>query len=471
VSKVLLLTPRSEINSISGNLSEMLNPSTFVTFPIGLAYLTSSLISSGHNVEFIDLNINSDLDERLSKFDPDFIGINSVSSLSSHAVHKLVSICKEQSDAKIVVGGPHASAVPRMIMNNDKIDYVLIGEAEKTFSSLVSGKVPRDGICFRSDKRIEIIMKRNYTEVLDTLPYPMYSFFDMERYMSSRQQHQWSKNSRAIPIITSRGCPGNCIFCSIHASSGRSWRARSPSNVVNEIRLLVHNFGVREILFEDDNLTLDKQRMSNICDGIVSEGFDMEWSTPNGVNINTLDLDLIDKMHSSGCYHLKFGVESGSRKMQSKIGKLIDKSHVKRIKDKCDDLGILTTAFIVVGIFGEDEVTISETISFLEELDFENVSFYLPLPIPGTRLFSEYGKRELVSLNEFGDLTMCNFPDNMLELFSGASKRRRKHLFIREMNPFHWSTNLGRHSLLSHGFNLTESILPGSSVFFRRLLR
>ena len=117
-------------------------------------------------------------------------------------------------------------------------------------------------------------------------------------------------------MITSRGCPYNCVFCSIHVVMGKKWRGRSPENVVDEIEQLVHTYHVKRIDFTDENMTLNKKRMETICDLIVKRGLDIEWYTPNGVRADTLDENLLRKMKASGCKKIRVAPESGVQRKQ-----------------------------------------------------------------------------------------------------------------------------------------------------------
>jgi anaerobic magnesium-protoporphyrin IX monomethyl ester cyclase len=190
-------------------------------------------------------------------------------------------------------------------------------------------------------------------------------------------------------MVTSRGCPGRCVFCSIHSVWGYQWRARSPKNVVDEIEDLATNYGITEVHFEDDNLTLSKDRMAKICDIIGERGLDITWTTPNGVAVYTLDRYILKKMKRAGCYQLCFGIESGDPNVQRNIiHKPLDLNRVKRVINWSKELGIWTHGFFVIGFPGETPENIQRTIDFAKSSDLDSANFFLAAPYPGTPLFA-----------------------------------------------------------------------------------
>jgi len=211
----------------------------------------------------------------------------------------------------------------------------------------------------------------------------------MEEYFKAAAGHGAAeRRSRFTSMATSRGCPRNCIFCSIHTIWGYKWRPRSPESVLNEIELLVKEYKVEEIHFEDDNLTMNPKRMEAICDRIKERGIDISWTTPNGVDINTLNKDLLRKMRDSGCYWLCFGLEHGDPYFRDKvIGKTISSEHAKDVVKWSNDLGIWTNGFFIIGLPGETPKTVRKTIDFAKELDLDFASFFIATPYPGTRLY------------------------------------------------------------------------------------
>jgi magnesium-protoporphyrin IX monomethyl ester (oxidative) cyclase len=164
--------------------------------------------------------------------------------------------------------------------------------------------------------------------------------------------------------------------------------------VVDEVEELVEGWGVDEVHFEDDNLTLDRERMRGICREMVRRGVEVDWATPNGVEVGTLTEDLLEEMRRSGCYSLSFGLEHGDPLSRRRIGKDFSPSHVRRIVRRAKELGIWTHAFFIVGWPWETEESLERTLRFAEEVGVDFATFFVAVPFPGTpleRLWEELG--------------------------------------------------------------------------------
>lgn len=404
----------------------------FCTFPLGVAYLAAVLEKNNFDVTIIDcLTENQErharddgmytvgmswqaIRERLASLKPDIVGISNTYSVQASNVLKLASIIKESSNVKVALGGAHPSALAEEILNDNNIDFVIIGEGEDSFLELIKSLNENkpfntiNGLGYKIDGQIRINPKTHYIIDLDNLPLPSWDLFrGKEKYLYSKNPHSnFLRRSPYMPVLTSRGCPGNCIFCSIHVSFGYSWRARSCKNVVDEIELLVKRFGIKEIHFEDDNLTFDRKRMMDICDEIISRKLDIVWTTPNGVHISNLDEELLMKMKKSGCYRLFLGIESGNNNVLKNI---IRKKNVslEKVREKVKlmkKLKIETVGFFVVGFPHETREEIKDTIKFANSLGLDDVLFSIASPYPGTDLWRWYSKQAWFSLDDYSRL-------------------------------------------------------------------
>lgn len=220
---------------------------------------------------------------------------------------------------------------------------------------------------------------------LDSLPFPAWHLFPMEGYFRVKG-HAAAVRGRVAPLLTSRGCPNRCIFCSVPLVWGGCWRARSPENVVEEIEWLVEGWGVEEVHFEDDNLSLDRERMRGICREMVRRGVEVDWATPNGIDVRTLTEDLLEEMRRAGCYFLSFGLEHGDPLFRERMGKLYSPSHVRKIVKRAKELGIWTHAFFMVGWPWETGESLERTLRFAEEVGVDFATFFAVVPFPGTPL-------------------------------------------------------------------------------------
>lgn len=385
----------------------------FESMPLGVAYLAAVLEKQNHQVKIIDaqieereatkkadgfLNIGMSwqcLERKIKEFSPEIIGISNLFSIQFPNVQRIAALVKKIKSIPVIVGGAHPSALPKEVLSDRNIDFVVIGEGEETLRDLLgclqSGKdfSELDGLAYRRDSQIIINPKTKYISDLDKLPFPARHLLPTELYFKSQNLHSYYLKSRPhATIITSRGCPGKCVFCSIHTVWGNAWRARSAKEVVDEIEFLVKEYGIREVHFEDDNISLDRRRMLEICQEIINREIKIDWTTPNGVAIQTLDEDLLIKMKESGCYHLFIAVESGNQQMLYKvIKKGLSLTNVLRIAKILKKLKIKTSAFFIFGVLGETKETIRDSINFAKKLDLDDVWFSIATPYPGTELY------------------------------------------------------------------------------------
>lgn len=397
--------------------------------PLGLAYL-SAILKKDHDVlvldalaegykeeaivdkEFIRYGLlPEEIKKRIECFSPDVVGISCLFSAQAKNVLKICELVKGV-DKKIITitGGAHPSALPEEMLRDNNVDFAVVGEGEETLRKLL-GYIENkrdadlkdlDGIGFKYNGAVNVNRKGKYITELDSLPFPDWEAFPLEKYFSINAPHGGAaKNVPFLPVITSRGCPFECIFCSVHNLWGRNYRKRSVENVLTELEYLVNKFGVKEIQFEDDNLTLDKERAKKIFRAMSDRHLDLSWSVPNGVAVQTLDDEMLELMKTSGCYSMAIGVESGDEYvLKNMIGKPIRLEMVKPVINKAKKLGIETTAFFVVGFPGETPAQLKNTFRLAENLDVDNVNLSFANPLPGTRLYEACKEKGLIN----GDL-------------------------------------------------------------------
>lgn len=394
--------------------------------PLGLAYLAAVLkenyevkvldaLAEGYeNEEIIDRRFIryglsfEDIKKRIARYSPDIVCISCLFSSQSINVYKICEIAKELNSGIItILGGAHPSSVPEEALSDKNVDFVVIGEGEFILKKLLGHIEAKedvqeiDGIGFKRDGRIRINRRKDYEANLDELPFPHWDIFPLKRYYEINNPHgNPAKRVPFLPVITSRGCPFECIFCSVYNVWGRIYRVRSAENVLSELGYLTNKFAVKEILFEDDNLTLDKDRAIQIFKGIIDKGFDIVWNAPNGVAVQTLDIEMLELMKGSGCYSISMGVESGDEYvLKNIIRKPIVLSNIKPIVMQARKLGLETTAFFVVGFPGETIENIRNTFRFARSLNVDTVNFFFATPLPGTQLLELFKKKNLVDKN------------------------------------------------------------------------
>ncbi len=343
--------------------------------------------------------------EEIQKRKPDVVGIaNPFSSQVEHA--KRVADLAKEVDPEIltVVGGPHVTVVPENFLQEAKnVDVAVIGEGEYTMLDLVkvqSGTmkfVDVKGIAYRQDAGIKVNPPRPFLKNLDELPYPAYHLVDMELYLNPVKIEYRSFKPRALAMITSRGCPYDCCFCSVHLHMGRPFRAHSAGYVADHVQYVVDKFRVKNIFFEDDNLTFDLQRMELICDQIVERKIKFNWETPNGIRADRLTLELLKKMKKSGCRSVFFGVESGDQWVSDNIiHKDLDLEKVVEVAKICKKIHLKSGGFYIIGLPGEKIENMHKTVDFALKLKKQyDVGMHLLIATPsyGTKLYEECMKK------------------------------------------------------------------------------
>jgi anaerobic magnesium-protoporphyrin IX monomethyl ester cyclase len=389
--------------------------------PIGLAYI-AAVLEKEHEVCIIDAptegwrNLqdvdgatyrvglsNTEIADKIKRWSPDVVVIEIPFSGWSKTAFEVASTVKGiNKDIITVLEGQHPSARPEDCLANPNVDFVVMGEPENAIFELIDavGKETRNlkkirGIGFVKNGVPVFTSPRPLLEDLDSLPFPARHLLPMEEYYVAVKENplRGEINKPWTIMITSRGCPYNCVFCTHHIVWGRKWRGRSPENVVDELEQVIKTYHVKQIDFLDDNMTLDRKRMEKICDLIVKRGLSIEWFTPNGVRADTLDEKLLKKMKRSGCKKIRVAPESGvQRVVDQVIKKNLDLRSVERAVVLCKKVGIKVGCFFVIGLIGETKEEIEETIKFaykLRQLGADSFIFSIATPVYGTRLYEQ----------------------------------------------------------------------------------
>jgi len=366
--------------------------------PSSLLYLGGSLRNSNHEVQILDLRTNkTTLEEKLNEFNPDLVGLTCLFSGIFLNALKLADKIKEQDTSlPIVMGGIHPTIYHREIVSNcPSIDMVVLGEGEDSFLDVANGKCSDiDGFTFRGkDGRVYTNLKTKFIENIDRL-FPDYNLIDITDYFIDTSQWFNPKKlsfNTCIPLMTSRSCPFSCSFCSVHATMGKVWRPRSPDNVVDEIEFVLNNYGENRFSIIDDNFTVDKKRTIEICKKITGRNLDIQFETPNGVSMRTLDEEVLDNLVAAGLVKIFLPIESGSDFIRNEvIGKGLSREKIDEVIKlirKYDSLH--TSAFFLIGMPEETHKTLDDTRRMIEEIDVNKLLLQTIIPFPGTKVYEQ----------------------------------------------------------------------------------
>lgn len=395
--KILLIAPKFRFHT--------LHP------PLGLGYIAAILEREGHQVKLLDCNTDKLPDDGVRKIidaeKPDLIGV-SVLTGSYNSAKRLIKEIKPATDAPVVIGGAHITALPEFSLKDTGADFCVIGEGEVTVKelaeSLESGATDFNnikGLAYKDNGTIRVNEPRELIENIDSLPFPAWHLMPPEKYHIAPVLAS-SDRSPLAPIMSTRGCPYLCKYCASHITWRRKLRFRSPEKVVDEIEMLMNDFGVKSIHFADDNFTFYRDHAVAVCNEIIERNLDITWGCPNGVRADRVDKDLLLLMKKAGCNMLSFGIESGSQEILKNIKKALALSKVPSVIKNAKDCGITTFGFFVLGLPGETRETIRETIDFSKNIALDRAWFFIFAPLPGSELFDEWVKGKNLSEIDWG---------------------------------------------------------------------
>lgn len=363
--------------------------------PLGLGYL-AAVLEQNHEVRIFDfsLDLRSSLDsdlQHVNSFDPHLVGITAMTSLY-HSALEAATLLKAYLGRPVILGGPHATMCPERILEESPvIDYVVRGEGEKTILELVEalggdrdlGSV--NGLTYRRRGEVVSNPDRELIADLDALPFPARHLFDLDRYGLRAPDGQ-----PMATILSSRGCPYNCSYC-FKGIVGRTYRQRSPENIIAELQHIIAEYGIRSFYFIDDLFTIDLRRLQAITEGLIAQRMGIRWQCLG--RVDRVSAEILRKMYAAGCRRIHFGIESGNQKVLDRINKGIKLEEVRQAVRWAKAAGIQAKGYFMLGLPGDTEETMQQTIDLAVELDLDEAMFSLTTPFPGTRLWDELVKK------------------------------------------------------------------------------
>ena len=417
------------------------NRSAFRFPPLGLGYLASSLEKNGYHPRILDCTFLTPEDafQRAIEARADIVGIYSMVTMRSVSL-MFARRLRERCDL-LVVGGPLPSCDPSSFW--DDFDLVVKGEGESAIVEIVqayetdSGYDKIAGLAYRQGGRIVETPKRELQLDLDRIPFPARNLFPNRMYMDHWKKHF---GYSATTVMTTRGCPFSCEFCS-NAVFGTSYRERSSENVLNEVEEALA-LGYERIHFADDVFTLNKKRIVQICDDIQSRGMDFKWECLG--RVDSIDKTTAAAMKRAGCDRILFGIESGDGSTLGLMGKRISLEQAERAIELARSAGLKTGAFFILCYPGENDDSVLKTIRFATSLPLDYLSFTMPYPLPGTRLFERVKNK---SVRDWDGRTSL-LSDHTLTFESEFSEFKMKFAILKGQVQFGLRKKLGSGSFL-----------------------
>ena len=403
INKIMLAAPNNRWSGLR----------VWQDFPYTLGMLTA-VLKDRYDVRILDANNNNlsvdEVKNRVGEYAPDIFGVSCMSMEYALDYKTMTSCAKSASpETKVIVGGIFPTVLPEVVMKDENIDYMILGEGEHRFPKLLEyleNKKPLDeidGLAYRNNGRIVVQEIKDYIQNLDSLPLPNYDNLDFYAYANKGNRYVPSLFPSKFPhaqTITSRGCAFKCVFCSSQTIHGPKIRYRSAESVLEETDWLVDKYKIKELVFLDDNFYLNRKRTKKTLEGLIKRGYELKWKSINAA-VYALDDEILELMKESGCYQIILAIESGTQEGQKRLkkpGNILPK--VKPVIKKAKSLGFEIETMYVIGTPGETWDQIRQTIKFADELDAEFNLDYLSLniatPLPKTELYQISKERGLL---------------------------------------------------------------------------
>lgn len=354
---------------------------------VGIAYLAGALTHQEEfKVNIVDMRLGikvHTLIKQISTYAPSIIGIT-LTTLNYKTAYRLIATIKKQFPGiPIVIGGPHVTTFAATILQETDADLAVTGEGERTLVEIATQIYQKtcnfndiSGLVWRDGKKITANLPRKPSSSLDNLAFPRYDLSPLGEYIDNK-----------IPILTSRGCPGRCVYCSVNSLFGKGFRIRSPENVFEEI-LFWYEKGYKYFIINDDCFTAAIPRAEKICEMIINHKLDISWECRNGIRMDRLNGSLATKMKQAGCCFVAFGLESASQPNLNAMRKGLTLAQAKTAIGLIKTAGINFGLFFMIGTPDDNYDRFMESYSFAQNSGAQEVRFYNAIPYPGTDFFT-----------------------------------------------------------------------------------
>lgn len=441
--KVLLMMPPMTIEENYANLKAVA-----ANMPsIGLAYIYAAFKEVGCDVTFKDYQcqkvVINDVIRYIEKERFDLVGMQAYIT-NINRCFKVANLIKEKRpQVEIILGGPHATLFSDRVIEHAAVDYVAISEAEHTVKELVeclNKKIEPKGVLGLyykdTNNKIHKNPRRNFVEDIDELPVPIYEIFNADDYFPAVH----IRGRRVHNIITSRGCPFKCKFCSATEVYGNRIRYQSIERTINEMKLLKEEMGVDSLQIYDDNFTTNKKRTKKLCTKMIEENLNLQWVCYT--RADTIgDYEMLLLMKKAGCYMIVVGIENGNERILKLINKQLNLDVAKKNIELAEKAKINVLSSFMIGLPSETIGEIENTIKFSTSLALTYATYPIFTPYPGTPIYEDakrYGTILSENFDEFsrwgdGVYSSNGIDPSMYRKLQGKAFRR---FYLRPMSIF-----------------------------------
>lgn len=378
--------------------------------PLGIAYMAGVLQENNIDVEILDASAEDmdfkDVEKELLKRKPDLVALTALTPTIGRALETAQVVKETLPDSIVVMGGYHPTFNFIETLEDENVDIVIRGEGEYIMLNLVQALENQSslhnvkGIVFEDKNSKEIVVNPEAPLIqdLDELPFPALNLLPMKKY------RLLDMDTHMTTMITTRGCPMQCSFCSSAAMHGKKIRERSVENIVDEIEYLKTNYDIDTIAFMDDTFTLKKRKVMAICDEILKRNIEIMWGCTS--RVDTLDEKLLKKMKEAGCITIFIGVESADQQQLDNMCKNTTIAKIENAFKIAHKLKIRTIASVALGMPGDTKEIMNKTVKFVHKLKPNYAIYSLATPYPGTRFYKEAFEKNLIKIKDWSKYTL-----------------------------------------------------------------
>lgn len=378
--------------------------------PLGIAYMAGVLQENNIDVEILDASAEDmdfkDVEKELLKRKPDLVALTALTPTIGRALETAQVVKETLPDSIVVMGGYHPTFNFIETLEDENVDIIIRGEGEYIMLNLVQALENQSslhdvkGIVFEDKNSKEIVVNPEAPLIqdLDELPFPALNLLPMEKY------RLLDMDTHMTTMITTRGCPMQCSFCSSATMHGKKIRERSVENIVDEIEYLKTNYDIDTIAFMDDTFTLKKRKVMAICDEILKRNIEIMWGCTS--RVDTLDEKLLKKMKEAGCITIFIGVESADQQQLDNMCKNTTIAKIENAFKIARKLKIRTIASVALGMPGDTKEIMNKTVKFVHKLKPNYAIYSLATPYPGTKFYKEAFEKNLIKIKDWSKYTL-----------------------------------------------------------------